>query len=160
MSQNLKRIAVVTPVHNRREITLQCLRSLSRIDSDGLDVSVYIVDDGSTDGTAEAIASEFPGVNIVPGDGNLWFTEGTNVGVREAMKTSPDFVLMMNDDQVFDPGFLQSMVRTAEAFPRSIVGALLLLWDTPHRTFQVDPHWNASWGGWRHWFHQTVWTIP
>ena len=160
MSQNLKRIAVVTPVHNRREITLQCLRSLSRIDSEGLDVSVYIVDDGSTDGTAEAIASEFHGVNIVSGDGNLWFTEGTNVGVREAMKTSPDYVLMMNDDQVFDPGFLQSMVRTAEAFPRSVVGALLLLWDTPHRIFQVDPHWNASWGGWRHWYHQTVWTIP
>ena len=160
MTEPAKRIAVVTPVHNRREITLQCLRSLARIDSAGLDVSVFVVDDGSTDGTAEAIASEFPGVNVVPGDGTLWFTEGTNVGVRAAMEQKPDYVLMMNDDQVFDEDFLRSMVRTAEDNPRSIVGALLLLWDTPHQVFQVAPQWKVEWGGWRHWYHQTVWTVP
>jgi GT2 family glycosyltransferase len=160
MTEPAKRIAVVTPVHNRREITLQCLRSLERIDSAGLDVSVFVVDDGSTDGTAEAIAAEFPGVYVLPGNGDLWFTEGTNVGVRAALEHDPDYVLMMNDDQVFDPGFLQSMVRTAVEYPRSIVGGLLLLWDTPHRVFQVAPQWKVAWGGWRHWFHQTVWTVP
>src|SRR6185503_3394552 len=35
-----------------------------------------------------------------------------------------------------------------------------LLWDAPHRLFQVSPRWETGSGGWRHWHHQTVWTIP
>src|SRR5690349_11091422 len=136
-------VAIVAPVHNRREITLQCLRSLSRIRADQLDVRVVIVDDGSTDGTSEAITSEFPEVEIINANGDLWFTEGTNVGVRRALETDPKYVVMMNDDQVFDDRFLEYLVETAEANPRSVVGPLLLLWNEPHKIFQVAPVWNT-----------------
>ncbi len=156
----MKKVEIVAPVHNRREITLQCLSSLSKIETRGLDVHVVIVDDGSSDGTSEAIRKEFPKVEIVKGDGSLWFTEGTNVGVRAALKNNPDYVLMMNDDQVFDSKFLQYMVETAEKYPRSIVGSLLLLWDMPHKLFQTSPRWETFSGGWRHWQRQTAWTIP
>ena len=160
MSSELIRVAVVAPVYNRRDLTLQCLRSLSRIDSTGLDVQTWIVDDGSTDGTAKAIRREFPQVNIITGSGDLWFTEGTNVGVRAALDWGPKYVLMMNDDQVFDDQFLQHLVATAERRPRSVVGPLLLLWDQPHKLFQTSPVWETRNGGWQHWSHQTVWTVP
>jgi GT2 family glycosyltransferase len=160
MNSDQKKVAIVTPVHNRRDTTLQCLRSLARIDSSGLVVTTYVVDDGSTDGTAAAIRSEFPNVIVIPGDGNLWFTEGTNVGVRAALEDNPDYVLMMNDDQVFDEGFLKSLVDCATRFPRSIVGPLLLLWDQPHRLFQIGAYWRTLGGGWKNWWHQDVWTIP
>ena len=160
MTQSPIRIEVVTPVHNRRDITLQCLKSLSRVDTDGLDIHVVIVDDGSTDGTSEAIREQFPEVEIVQGDGNLWFTEGTNVGVRAALKHNPKYVLMMNDDQVFDAKAIKSMVEAAEANPRSVIGGLLLLWDTPHKVFQVAPVWETKAGGWKHKLDQTVWTVP
>lgn len=153
-------VAIVAPVHNRREITLQCLRSLSRIRADQLDVRVVIVDDGSTDGTSEAITSEFPEVEIINANGDLWFTEGTNVGVRRALESGPKYVVMMNDDQVFDDRFLEYLVETAEANPRSVVGPLLLLWDEPHKIFQVAPVWNTWLGGWQHWYQQTVWSVP
>ncbi len=156
----MKRIEIVTPVHNRREITLQCLRSCARIEKEGLDIHIVIVDDGSTDGTGKAIKKEFPNVEVVQGNGNLWFTEGTNVGVRTALKHKPDYVLMMNDDQVFDSKFLKYMVETAESFPRSIIGSLLLLWDEPHKLFQVAPVWKTWKGGWQHYDRQTIWTIP
>lgn len=156
----MKKVEIVAPVHNRREITLQCLRSISKIDAENLAVHVVIVDDGSTDGTSEAIEKEFPEVELIKGDGSLWFTEGTNIGVRAALKHNPDYVLMINDDQVFDSKFLKVMVETAENNPRSIVGSLLLLWDAPHKVFQVAPRWETFSGGWRHWQQQTIWTIP
>jgi GT2 family glycosyltransferase len=160
MSENLIRVEIVTPVHNRKEITLQCLKSLSKINQEGLDVHIIVVDDGSTDGTSEAIESRYPEVEVIKGDGNLWYTEGTNVGVRAALKYEPKYVLTINDDSVFDADFLRSMVETAETNPRSVVGSLLILWDTPHKLFQTAPVWNTWSGGWRHWFHQTVWTVP
>ena len=156
----MKRVEIVAPVHNRREITLLCLRSLARLNTENLSVHIIIVDDGSTDGTGEAISREFSEVEIVPGDGNLWFTEGTNVGVRTALKYQPDYILMINDDAVFDADFLRYMVETAEKHPRSVVGSILLLWDTPHKIFQVAPKWNTWQGGWQLWQNQTVWTVP
>lgn len=160
MEGGITKVAIVTPVHNRRELTLLCLRSLSRIRAGDLEITTFIVDDGSTDGTAEAVRNEFPEVKIVPGTGDLWFTEGTNVGVRAALENDPDFVLMINDDSVFDSRFLEHLVETARTHPRSVVGPLLLLWDTPHRIFQVSPKWDLWAGGWRHWNEQTVWTVP
>ncbi len=156
----MRKIIVVIPVHNRRETTLQCLKSLSRIESEGLDVGVIVVDDGSTDGTEEAIKSEYPGVEVVKGDGNLWFTGGTNVGISRALNHKPDYILTINDDEVFDSGFLKAMVECAEKHERSIVGSLLLLWDQPHKLFQTSPKWNTWSGGFRHWNQQTVWTVP
>ena len=153
-------MAIVAPVHNRRDITLQCLKSLSRIEKASLEISVVIVDDGSTDGTSDAVRTEYPWVRLVEADGSLFFTEGTNVGIRSALEDDPDYVLMMNDDQVFDADFLKFMVETAEKFPRSIVGPLLLLWDTPHKLFQTSPRWKTLAGGWVHWYRQTVWTVP
>jgi GT2 family glycosyltransferase len=160
MSEDLIRVEIITPVHNRREITLQCLKSLAKINKKGLDIHIVVVDDGSTDGTSEAIEKDFPEVEVVRGDGTLWFTEGTNVGIRAALKNNPKYVLLINDDEVFDADFLQYMVETAEKYPRSVIGSLLLLWDTPHKLFQVAPRWETLSGGWRHWAHQTIWTIP
>jgi hypothetical protein len=55
---------------------------------------------------------------------------------------------------------LLRLIDTARRHPRSVVGALLLLWNTPHRVFQVAPQWRTWLGGWRHWHQQTIWTVP
>lgn len=153
-------VEVVAAVHNRKQLTLQCLKSLSRINSSGVSVHSVIVDDGSTDGTSDAIRTQFPDVEIVQGDGNLWYTEGTNVAIRAALKHDPKYLLLINDDQVFDENFLIYLIEVAERHPRSIVGPLLLLWDRPHLLFQTAPVWSTWRGGWMHWQDQTVWTIP
>jgi GT2 family glycosyltransferase len=142
------KVAIVIPVYNRRETTLQGLRSLSGIDQTGLDVRIYIVDDASKDGTAEAVRREFPEVALVEGDGTLHYAAGTNMGIEAAMKWDPDFIGTMNDDSVFHDQFLQRMVKTARENPRSVVGALLLLWDEPHKVFQVGQVWRTLYGGW------------
>lgn len=142
------KVEIVTPVHNRRETTLQCLRSLARIDKTDLETHIFVVDDGSSDGTSEAIKREFPDVQIIRGDGTLFYCGGTNRGIEAALEKNPDFVLTINDDAVFHEKFLQHLIETARTNPRSIVGALLLLWSEPHRVFQVDFKWNTLAGGW------------
>ena len=154
------RVEIVTPVHNRREETVQCLRSIARAHSTGLELHVIVVNDGSTDGTAEAIAKEFPNVEIANGDGDLWYTAGTNRGISAALLHDPDYILAINNDQVFDEKCILNLVTCAERYPRSVVGGLLLNWETPHKVFQVSPRWELSKGGFRHWYKQTVWTIP
>ena len=156
----LVRLAIVSPVHNRRELTLQCLSSLSRIDSTRLDVSIYIVDDGCTDGTREAIEESFPQVKMVQGTGELWYTAGTNLGIVAALKHKPDYVLCINDDSIFDEKCILRLIECARRNERSVVGGLLLLWDMPHRVFQVAPVWKTWQGGWQHWQQQTIWTVP
>lgn len=156
----VKKIEIVTPVHNRKELTLQFLQSLKQIDAAGLRIHIIVVDDGSTDGTGEAIRNQFPEVEIVRGDGNLWYTAGTNLGIKTALKHEPDYILAVNNDSVFDPDFLRRLVQTAEKYPRSVVGAILLLWDKPDHLFQTSPKWETLGGGWRHWYEQTIETIP
>jgi Predicted glycosyltransferases len=160
MDSNLLKIEIVIPVYNRRDTTLQSLRSLSRINKDGLNVHIIIVDDGSTDGTSEAIEREFPEVQIIKGDGTLHYAAGTNRGIEAALKNEPDYIVCMNDDTVVHSEFLQRMLKTAKANPRSVVGALLLLWDQPHRVFQVAPHWDTFKGGWQHPDDLTAFTVP
>ena len=156
----LIKVEIVAPVHNRRDETLQCLRSLARADTTGIKLHIIIVDDGSTDGTAEAVSTEFPDVEIVRGDGNLWYTAGTNRGIEAALKHAPDYILAINNDSIFDENSIARLLACAEEHPRSVVGALLIDRDTPHRIFQVSPQWGLLYGGFRHWYKQTVWTVP
>ena len=75
------KVELIAPVYNRRDTTLQCLRSLHRINSTGLDVHIIIVDDASPDKTGAAIEKEFPHVQVVYGDGTLHYAAGTNLRI-------------------------------------------------------------------------------
>lgn len=156
----LIKVEIVTPVHNRKELTLQFLQSLAQIDRTDLDVHIIVVDDGSTDGTSEAIEKDYPAVEIIKGDGNLWFSGGVNRGIEAALEHQPDFILIINDDTVQEQNSLRYLIECARKYPRSIVGPLLLLWNEPEKLFQTSPQWNVWVGGWRHWQNQTVSTIP
>lgn len=136
------------PVYNRRETTLQALRSLSKIDKNGLDIHIIVVDDNSTDGTGQAIRENFREIQIVQGDGTLHYAAGTNRGISAAMLRNPDFIVLMNDDAIYHDQFLVRLIKTSQANPNSIIGALLLLWNEPHRVFQVGFKWKTAAGGW------------
>lgn len=92
-------IAVLLTCHNRREKTLGCLASLFRQGAPkGNILQVYLVDDGSTDGTAAAVRSKYPSVNLIPGDGTLYWNGGMRRAFIAAKKNDPDFFLWLNDD--------------------------------------------------------------
>jgi GT2 family glycosyltransferase len=89
-------IYIVIPVFNRINFTRECLISLRG--QTYTDYKTLVVDDGSTDDTEEIIKREFPEVKVLKGDGNLWWTGATNMGIEYALKIGHenDFILTLN----------------------------------------------------------------
>lgn len=110
--EHVDRVLAVVPVHNRKEATLRFLKQFSRLTTDGFSLDVLIVDDGSTDGTSDAIAAGYPDVLLVKGDGNLWWAGAVNVGFDYAVQKDYDFVYTVNNDIEISPDCLQTLYDT------------------------------------------------
>jgi GT2 family glycosyltransferase len=114
---------------NRRELTLRSLGSLYRQKREP-DVlfMVFLVDDGCTDGTAEAVLSQFPDVNILRGDGSLFWNGGMRMAFAAAMQANFDAYLFLNDDTVLYDDALQRAIGCARSYidagaPAIVVGS-------------------------------------
>jgi len=111
--QNIKTLAVIMACHNRREHTLSCLRALSQQTAiSKIAIEVYLLDDGSTDGTSEAVKSEFPDVHIAKGDGTLFWNRGMYKSFAAAMKKGFYFYLWLNDDSILYVNALEVLLNT------------------------------------------------
>jgi GT2 family glycosyltransferase len=117
-------IYVVIPVHNRFAFTRQCLSDLAR--QVNVDFTTIVVDDGSSDGTAEVLAREYPSVVVLGGDGNLWWTAAMNLGVTWALERAAagDYVLALNNDTRFESDYLESLATAAEDHSPALIGSL------------------------------------
>jgi GT2 family glycosyltransferase len=139
-------VHVLMPVHNRIEYTRQCLKCFE--EQDYPRVNVIVIDDGSTDGTSEMLAREFPHVKMLRGNGKLWWTGAMWRGVRHVLtKARPDdFVLCINNDTTFDSDYVSTLVRVSREHGGAIVGSLLRSW-TDRSLISIGPQikwWKAD----------------
>jgi len=111
-------------------------------------VRLIVVDDGSTDGTGDAVRDEFPRIEVLDGDGTLHYAGGTNRGIEAALRHDPDFIVTANDDAEFDPALFTNLLSCADRNPGAVVGALLVRHEDPSVVFQVGLHFDMSYGGW------------
>jgi GT2 family glycosyltransferase len=100
----LTRIAVTLTSFNRREITLMALRLLfaQRLPNN-TQLTAFLLDAGSSDGTAEAVTGEFPQVRLLRGDPSLFWTGGMRVAFGEALQENFDHYIWLNDDTQLYP---------------------------------------------------------
>ena len=103
------RIAALLTCFNRKEKTRKCLESLFAVRPNS---DVYLVDDGSTDGTSELIAELFPNVHIIIGSGDLYWSRGMYTAWKEAIKEDYDYYLWLNDDVELRPFFLDELFNS------------------------------------------------
>lgn len=115
-------VAVCIAAHNRREITLSCLRAISS--GTQTSFSIFLVDDGSTDGTAEAIEKEFPCVHIIAGNGNLWWGGAMRLAMARALESNADRIVWLNDDFIPRKGALDVLIQTS-IIQQAITGGVL-----------------------------------
>lgn len=125
----LPSVYILIPVHNRKAITLNCLDRLQR--NGDLDrYHIVVVDDGSTDGTAEAIQQAFPQVKILTGNGNLWWTGAMRLGMEYAVQQDCAAVIWLNDDCPPTPGSLAAMHQASQQQGNAIIGAACYIAET------------------------------
>ena len=117
------RIVAIVAVHNRRALTERCVETLLQSTTKHR-LELILVDDGSTDGTAEWVRQKFPAVNILHGNGELWFGGAMQWGIDVALaaEQAPDFLLLLNNDSFLRSGALDWMVEASGGL-RSIAAA-------------------------------------
>jgi GT2 family glycosyltransferase len=118
------KIATLLTCHNRKEKTLACLEALyqnrlPRICS----LEVFLVDDGSTDGTEQAVREHYPKVKLIKGDGNLFWNGGMRVAFAAAIEGGFDYYLWLNDDTLLKPRAIAEMLMAAQKHLGIIVGS-------------------------------------
>ena len=106
-------ISVLITCHNRKDKTLNILKSIKnqKIEKN-IKLIIYLVDDGSTDGTSELVKKFYPDVFLIKGSGNLYWSRGTNLAWRTAVNSNPtsDYFLWLNDDiDLFDNSINNSL---------------------------------------------------
>ena len=140
-------IAVLITCHNRKVKTLLCLQSLfsQKGIGDFYDIEVFLVDDGCTDGTPEAIRQNFPQVTIIKGNGELYWNSGMHLAWKMAAKTQDfDYYLWLNDDTYLYDSAIKSLLLIK--YPNDIVSG----------TTQSQINLNATYGGYTSKPHQLI----
>lgn len=108
-------VHVVVVNWNGRDTTLGCLHNL-RASLPG-DVVVHVVDNGSTDGSVEAVRQTHSWARVHCNGANLGFAAGANVGIRAALEDGAEYVFLHNNDAVVDSGTLPALLDAAERHP-------------------------------------------
>jgi GT2 family glycosyltransferase len=122
-------VSIVVLNYNTREHLRRCMRALAQDRSTSpsgrpLEIETFVVDNASSDGSAEMIATEFPSVRLIRADRNGGFAYGNNLALRQARG---DAILILNPDTLMPPDGLGRMLRLLHAHPDvGIIGPKLL----------------------------------
>jgi GT2 family glycosyltransferase len=149
----LPRVSVVVLNWCDEPATAACLESLA--DSGYPELSVVLVDNGSPDGSGEAVATRFPEAEFIQTGSNLGYSGGNNRGIRHALASGADFVLILNHDTVVEDGCISRLVDTALEFTEAgAVAPTIVRMDDPGSVWYgggaFDPvralgiHWNGA----------------
>jgi len=116
-------VETVTVAYNSRAIIGQCLQAL--LDQEYDNLTVTVVDNASTDGTADYVRAQHPKVNLITSDKNLGFAGGNNLAFA---KTQAEYVVLMNQDAIPRRDCIRELVQVAEQDPViASVGAKMLM---------------------------------
>ncbi len=128
-------IYVVVPVFNRKALLERFLIGLRNQTFRYFEI--IVVDDGSTDGTADMLRHQFEEVHYLHGDGSLWWTGAINVGIRYAIERASrdDAVLVINDDLEVGSNYLERLHRVWKSMPRTLIGSVVVEIDRPDVIF-------------------------
>jgi GT2 family glycosyltransferase len=143
-SEQKLRLAVLMTCYNRVKNTIECLTTIKKQKPFAASVELFLVDDGSSDGTALAVAEVFPQATVILGDGNLYWCGGMRVAFAQAIERDYDFYLWLNDDTCLDDDALFRLFQTYNYASSQLGASLIIVGSTCERESGA-----MTYGGWR-----------
>jgi GT2 family glycosyltransferase len=116
-------ISVIIPNFNGRDFLDPCLRSVQNQRSAGFRVEILLIDNASTDGSAD-LAAGFPDVRFIRNHENIGYTKAVNQGLELAQG---DWILLLNNDTMMQPGSLEQLWMYLKSGPATLGGVQPLL---------------------------------
>jgi GT2 family glycosyltransferase len=136
-------VVIVILNWNGANDTVACLVSLERISY--ANFRTCVVDNGSVDNSVAAIRTNFPDIELIETGLNLGFAAGNNVGIRRALESGADYVLLLNNDTEVDPGLLDAFVAAARQRPDAgVFSAKIYFHAEPRRVWYAGSAWNPA----------------
>lgn len=137
------RLAVLMTCYNRVESTIQCIKTINAQAELDVNLDLFLVDDGSTDGTTQAVLDVRPNTTVLDGDGNLFWCGGMHWAFSEAIQGDYDFYLWLNDDTNLEFDALARLIQTFQEASKQHAAVIVVgsVYDPETGQF--------SYGGWR-----------
>jgi GT2 family glycosyltransferase len=106
-------VSIVILNWNNPQDTIECLHSVLSLNYPNF--STLVVDNGSTDDSVSKIKDNYPDIEIIETNKNLGYAEGNNIGIRHAIQSGADYILVLNNDTIVETNMLMELVRVAES---------------------------------------------
>jgi GT2 family glycosyltransferase len=132
------RVRVVVLNYDGGEMTLRCLDGLRRLDYPHDRLDVVLVDNGSIDGIVDRVRAEYPEVIVKEPLANLGFAGGCNLGIGDPAVGDYDYVALLNNDAVAEPGWLTPLVDTLESDTGVGAASSKILFASPYWGTRID----------------------
>jgi GT2 family glycosyltransferase len=143
------KVSIVLLNLNGYQDTRDCLISLQQVRYPNF--RAIVVDNGSSDDSFQRLQKEFPEAHLIRSEENLGFCGGNNLGIESALENRADYVLLLNNDTVVDPDFLNELVQTGESDRRiGILGPKIFYYSEPKRIWYAGGYVKYGSGACRH----------
>ncbi len=121
-------VYILLPVHNRKKITLDFIKSLKKQTYEK--IFLILIDDDSTDGTADAVIDQYKNTHVIYGNGNLWWAGSLQKGYEYLINNrgvaDDDFVLIINDDTKIKKDYIDTGVKIMQQNPQCLLGSIAI----------------------------------
>lgn len=120
MNKTKPKVAIILLNWNGWKDTIDCIKSFEKVSYPNF--QIIVVDNGSSDDSVNKLSKIKYPIKLIKTGKNLGFAGGNNVGIRHALKSGAEYVMLLNNDTTVDKKFLDIFVNYAEKNPK--VGAL------------------------------------
>lgn len=134
-------IGIAIATFNRKEILKECLDAINQ--NLYPNIFICVVDDGSSDGTSEMLATSFPLVEVIKGDGSLWWGAATNKAIKSCLESKCDYVILLNDDCLLLETTLDQLVQRANEYPDTVICPVVTDVNNPAEVWWAGSSWGA-----------------
>ena len=107
----MTKVFVIILNWNKPDLTLECLDSLSKLKTQGIEIVTVVVDNNTTDDSLTKLSK----IKTIHNSTNLGFAAGNNVGIRYALDHSAEYIMILNNDILVHPDLVSNLVKTAKS---------------------------------------------